>query len=241
MLQLERQQMILDYLENKTAASVKELAKVLYISEASIRRDITELESKGLVERTYGGVLLARYKNEVIPVELRDSESSAAKERIAMEAARLIQDGDTIIMDASTTVSRICHYMKGMKNVRVFTNNLRIFTLLQASDIEVYCTGGKFFPQRECFLGPYAEDFLHTVSADILFFSSQGISEDGDITDVDEQENSLRRVMIKQARKKIFLCDSSKFGVRRPFILCNREQVDRIISDKRLAFQDPAR
>ena len=135
MLQLERQQMILDYLENKTAASVKELAKVLYISEASIRRDITELESKGLVERTYGGVLLARYKNEVIPVELRDSESSAAKERIAMEAARLIQDGDTIIMDASTTVSRICHYMKGMKNVRVFTNNLRIFTLLQASDI----------------------------------------------------------------------------------------------------------
>lgn len=239
MLQLERQQIILKYLENKTAASVKELAKVLYISEASIRRDIAELESKGLVERTYGGVLLARYKNEVVPVELRNSESSAAKEKIAMEAAKLIQDGDTVIMDASTTVSRICHYMKGLKNVRVFTNNLRIFNLLHDTDIDAYCTGGLFFPQRECFLGSYAEEFIRSIRADILFFSSQGISEDGDITDVDERENSLRRVMMKHANRKIFLCDSSKFGVRRPFVLCNKDQVDQIICDKRLTFQAP--
>jgi len=102
MLQFERQQKILDYLETKPAATIKELAQTIYISEASIRRDIAQLESKGLVERTYGGVLLARYKNEVIPVELRDSESAAAKEKIAMEASKLIQDGDTIIMDAST-------------------------------------------------------------------------------------------------------------------------------------------
>ena len=241
MLQFERQEKILNYLETKPAATIKELAKAIYISEASIRRDIAQLENKGLVERTYGGVLLARYKNEVIPVELRESESADAKEKIAMEAAKLIQDGDTIIMDASTTVSRICHYMKGLKNVRVFTNNLRIFSLLQDTAINVYCTGGLFYPQRDCFLGPFAEEFIRTISADLLFFSSQGISEDGDITDVDERENSLRRVMMKQAQRKIFLCDSSKFGIRRPFILCNKEQVDEIICDKKLAFQMPAR
>lgn len=237
MLQFERQQKILDYLSKKPAATVRELAKAIYISEASIRRDIAQLENKGLVERTYGGVLLAKYKNEVIPVELRNQESSTAKERIAMEASKLIQDGDTVIMDASTTVSRICHYMNHLKNVRVFTNNLRIFHLLQNTGIDVYCTGGLFYPQRECFLGPYAEDFLRTVSADLLFFSSQGISKTGDITDVDERENSLRRVMMKQARKKIFLCDASKFGVQRPFILCSKDQVDRIISDQELTFQ----
>lgn len=238
MLQFERQQKILDYLETKPAATIKELAQTIYISEASIRRDIAQLESKGLVERTYGGVLLARYKNEVIPVELRDSESAAAKEKIAMEASKLIQDGDTIIMDASTTVSRICHYMKNLKNVRVFTNNLRIFSLLKETDIDVYCIGGLFFPQRECFLGPSSEEFLHSIRADILFFSSQGISEDGDITDVDERENSLRRVMMNQCKKKVFLCDSSKFGLRRPFILCHKDQIDQIISDKPLVFQE---
>lgn len=236
MLQYERQQKILAFLETHQNASVRELAAAVYASEASVRRDIASLESRGIVERVYGGVLLAKYKNEVVPVELRDSAHSGVKDRLAAEAAKRIRHGDTVMMDASTTVLRICRHMHGLRNVKVITNNLRVCTELADSDIQVYCTGGAYYGQRECFLGPCSERFLRTVTADVLFFSCQGISETGDITDVDEAEISLRRVMMEQAKRRIFLCDSSKIGVRRPFLLCTKDAVDEIISDVPLPF-----
>jgi len=240
MLQYERQQEILAYLELHQSARMRDLAAAVYASEASVRRDIAALEAQGIVERVYGGVLLAKYKNEVVPVELRDGAHSAAKDRLAAEAAKRIRHGDTVMMDASTTVLRICRHMHGLRNVKIITNNLRVCTELAGTDIQIYCTGGAYYGQRQCFLGPGAEQFLRGVTADILFFSSQGITETGEITDVDETEISLRRVMMRQSKKRIFLCDCSKIGIQRPFRLCGREDVDEIISDAAHLFKEAA-
>lgn len=231
MIQLERQQSIIDYLEKNRLATVKELAAAIYTSEASVRRAIAELEKSGYVEKVYGGVLLSKYKTSIIPARLRDSENSAAKDSIAKRAAELIKNGDTVLMDASTTVFRICRYIKDRKNLRIITNNLRIcgeFT--ESDDIEVYCTGGSFVPRNTCFLGSYAESFIGSVNADILFFSAQGLSSEGEITDVDEREVSMRKAMLARADKKIFLCDSSKLGVTKPFKICSKDDIDGIIS-----------
>jgi DeoR/GlpR family transcriptional regulator of sugar metabolism len=75
------------------------------------------------------------------------------------------------------------------------------------------------------------------ISADLFFFSSQGITEEGEITDVSEEETSLRRVMLSRAKRSIFLCDSSKIGIRRVFTLCTRHDVDRIICDTMLPWE----
>ncbi len=237
MLQYERQKNIIDYLKGAKSATVKELANTVYTSEASVRRDLAFLEKEGHIKRVYGGVMLASYANEVVPVELRDSANSKVKEEIAKKAATLIKNGDTVFMDASTTVFRICKYIKDKDNLKIITNNIRVAQELCGCDIKVYCTGGEFFEKRDCFLGPFAESFIEKVSADILFFSSQGISKTGVISDVDERENSLRAKMLKNAKQKVFLCDYSKFGIVRPFILCDKNDVDNIICEKEILFE----
>lgn len=231
MLQFERRQSILEYLKEHHSAKIAQLAAGIYTSEASVRRDLAVLESEGLVQRVYGGVVLAQFKNDVIPPELRESANSAAKEAIAEKAAELIHDGDTVLFDSSSTVRRICPHIKKRKNLKVITNNVRICRELQDTDITVYVTGGEYFKKRHCFLGPYAESFLRTVNADSAFFSCKGLSDSGFITDVSEDEISLRSVMLRQAENSYFLCDDSKLGVRCTFSLCHASQVTQVLSN----------
>ena len=239
MIRYERQQRILQYLEEKKSASIRELAQLLFTSEASVRRDVDTLESQGYLRKIYGGVLLSRYQNGVVPVNLRDSDHSSVKEKIAAGAAELIRDGDTVIMDASSTVRRIIKYIGHRRNVTIITNNHRIFSECTdtGAPIKLYCVGGVYSPENHAFAGPAAERFLQTVTADSLFFSSQGISEEGIISDASEEESSLRRMMIRRAKRQYFLCDSSKIGVERMFTLCHKDEITGILCDVPLPWE----
>ena len=234
MLQYERQQAIVSYLKQHHTSTVHALAKHLYTSEASIRRDIAALEAAGLVLRVYGGVVLPEHKNEVVPVELRESANSAAKEIIAEEAAKLIHDGDTVFFDSSSTVRRICKHIKNRKHLKVITNNVRICQELKDTDITVYCTGGEYYKKLDCFLGTYAERFLSSINATSVFFSCKGLSSEGALTDVSEKEIAIRQVMLAQAENKYLLCDSSKVGQKYAFTLCHSQELTRILCDKEL-------
>jgi len=234
MITYDRKKEILNYLSEKHFATVKELAKVVFTSESSIRRDVKELEKKGYVYQIYGGVVLEEYKNSVIPITLRDSSNSAAKEKIAKEAAKYVFDGATILMDGSSTVRRIIKYINQVKGVKIITNNQRIFEECNNPEIQLYCTGGLFLNQSNVFVGSSAENYISKINADILFFSSQALSDEGEISDVSEEETSLRSVMLSRTRKKIFLCDSSKLGMKKTFTLCSKDDVDVIICDKAL-------
>ena len=229
MLSFERQEQIISCLQAGGCMPVKALAAAIFVSEATIRRDVAELESRGLVRRVYGGVMLSSYKNEVVPVDIRDSANSAEKEQAARQAAALIGDNETVIFDSSSTVRRICKHIRGRKNLTVITNNLRVCNELKDTEVTVYCTGGVLKQRRECFMGSYAVEFLASVQADSVFFSCQGISEDGVISDSSEEEVALRRCMIARAKKQYFLCDSSKLGVSRTFSLCNAADLTAVI------------
>ncbi|MBQ7936438.1 MAG: DeoR/GlpR transcriptional regulator [Clostridia bacterium] len=234
MLKYERQQLLLNYLEQNPAATVKELAKSIYASEATVRRDLAALETAGLVQLVYGGVLLSKYKNEVVPAEVRESANSALKEKIAAQAATLIQDGDTVFFDSSSTVRRMCKHIKKRKKLKIITNNLRICHEFKDSEVTVYCTGGEFYKQRDCFLGPSAERFLRTIQADSLFFSCKGLSAEGVLTDASEEEVSMRLAMIEQSKKQYCLCDSTKLGVENAFVICRKEEITDLICDQPL-------
>lgn len=231
MLQYERQQSILEYLRQHRSTDIRTLAGVIYASEASIRRDIAVLESAGLVVRVYGGVTLPEHRNDVAPVELRESANNAAKEIIAQQAAALIGDNETVFFDDSSTVRRMCKHLKQRKGLRIVTNNLRVCQELKDTEIDVYCTGGEFFKRRDCFLGAYAERFLSTVYADSVFFSCKGLSHTGVLTDVSEAEISMRQMMLRQAKNKYLLCDSSKLGCTYAFTLCHADELTRILCD----------
>ena len=234
MLQYERQQAIMDYLKQHHTSTIHALAKHLYTSEASIRRDIASMEGSGLVVKVYGGVILPEHKNEVVPVELRDGANSAAKEIIAQEAAKCIHDGDTVFFDSSSTVRRICKHIKNRKHLKIITNNLRICQDLKDTDIAVYCTGGEYYKKLDCFLGPYAERFISSINANSLFFSCKGLSKQGILTDVSEAEIAIRQAMLTNADKSYLLCDSSKIGQKYAFTLCSARELTDILCDQPL-------
>lgn len=232
----ERQQEILNFLRQKHFSTIKELSQVVYSSESSVRRDIKTLEQNGYVTQIYGGVVLSDYKNSVVPLSIRDTANSTVKDALAEEASHHITDGATIIIDGSTTARRIIKHINKFRRLKIITNNHQIFNEYEGEH-EIYCTGGRFLKKSNIFVGHLAEEFVKNISADILFFSSQSISEEGEITDISEEETHLRKIMLKRARKKIFICDSSKIGLEKTFRLCSKDDVDVIICDKPLPWE----
>jgi DeoR/GlpR family transcriptional regulator of sugar metabolism len=232
MANLKRQEEILEYLSAKHFASIAELASALYTSQATVRRDIELLSAQGAVKSVYGGVVLAEYEKAPVPIFFRDKENSASKEEIAEQAASLIQNNSTVIFDSSSTVRRICRHIVTRKGLTVVTNNLRVCAELKDSDVQVICTGGTLVKGRECFVGHFSENFIRQINADQLFFSSQGMSVSGDITDSSEEEIALRRAMLGVSKERYFLCDHSKVGKDYPFILWNTADITAILTDK---------
>lgn len=237
MISYKRQHEILNYLTEKHFSTIKELAKIVWASESSVRRDIKKLEQEGYVNQIYGGVVLSEYSNSVVPVSLRDNSNSTVKDELAKKASGYIFDGATIILDGSSTTRRIVKFTDNLKNLKIISNNQRIFSECSNPNIKLYCTGGMFLPQSNIFVGAAAESFISSINADIMFFSSQAISNDGEISDVSEEETALRKVMLSRAKKKIFLCDSSKLGIKKTFSLCTKDDVDVIICDRTLPWE----
>lgn len=237
MIQYQRRQEILKLLGEEHSLKIKDIAKKIFASESSVRRDLEELEKEGYIHRVYGGAVLAEEKNDALPLKLRDSQNSSKKSLIAKKASDLIFDGAVIIMDSSSTVRRMAKYITRFKNLKIVTNSLNLLAELDEASYTIYCTGGKLNKNNNVFVGSSAIDFLHTVNADILFFSSQSLSVDGDITDSSEEETAIRKVMLKQAKKKVFLCDSTKIGDKKMFSLCHTDDIDVIICDTELPFE----
>ena len=123
MIILERREKILAILEKKRTATFRELADQLFISEASVRRDVEALEKAGQVRRIYGGVVLEKFHNAVVPLGFREGENSQIKEDLARRAADMVQDGDSIMLDASSTVRRMIKYLSGKRGLKIITNN----------------------------------------------------------------------------------------------------------------------
>lgn len=233
----ERQQRILNYLKQNKFATVKALSEVVYSSQSSVRRDLKALEQNGYIKQLYGSVVLSDYINTVVPVKLRESINVSIKDILAKEAAKQVFDGATLLLDGSSTVKRIMKYINHFKNLKVVTYNQQIFSEHTNPEIKLYCTGGRFDCQSNIFLGSTVENYISTINADLLFFSSQALSNDGIISDVSEEETALRKVMLSHAKKKIFLCDSSKLGLQKTFVLCDKNDVDLIICDKELPWK----
>lgn len=228
----ERGRKIIDILISSHFASIADLASAIYTSEATVRREISKLETLGAVKTVYGGVVIAEYEKAPVPISLRDKENSAEKEMLAERAAKLVRDNSTVILDSSSTVRRMCKHLSEKRGLTVITNNLRVIEALRGSAVRIILTGGTFVPERDCFVGHLAESFIGCLKADAVFLSSQGVSENGDITDSSEEEISMRKVMMSVSREKIFLADGSKIGREYPLVLANISEMNECIIGK---------
>lgn len=227
----KRQSEILALLEREKSISVQKLAKLLFVSESSVRRDLSALEEMGKIHRTFGGAVLIEAPEKEVSLVYRRSQNLRQKQRIAQKAVRHVRDGMMIFLDASSTVAQLIPLLKGFHDLTVITNSPQASLMLAELKIRNYSTGGKMLNNSLAYVGVDAARALENLRADILFFSCRGLSDDGLITDSMDEEAEIRRVMLKHAKKKVFLCDKSKFGRAYSYILCSLDDVDEVISE----------
>lgn len=224
---------LLNALSTDKIVKVEDLALMLSVSPSTVRRKLTELQSRGLLTRVRGGAQLNDEKNYFPKFSFRSHMNSFEKKKIALSAIKLIKNGDVIFLDGSTSSFFIAEYLSEFKNIKVFTNGIDTLSLLAKYGINGYSTGGQISEENPSVLiGHYADEMIKNVKADVSFFSAQAIGKDGEIYDCFEHENPLRLSMIKNSAKSVFLCDSTKFGRTAPFKLCSINDVDYIVSDK---------
>ena len=227
----ERHERILEILKESGSASVERLAQLLFVSPPTIRRDLAFLKEQNLIHRTFGGATLRNNTANEIPFEFRDSQDADSKEIIAKKAAEYLRDDAVIFLDASSTVYRLLPYISKFKNITVITNSPKVCLALAEQGIGSYCTGGTLLSKSKALVGESAKEFAKKFNADIFFFSSQGITEDGLITDASVVESEIRRAIMAQSRLNIFLCSSSKIGKKYAYTLANISEVDAVVSD----------
>lgn len=237
MLNREREQEILSILKTANGfVTVRQLCESLFASESSIRRDLKALETRGLVKRSYGGAVLESNYSNIVTFNHRTRQNISAKREIAQKAAGLIKDGDIVFLDQSSTAFYLAGELIDRSSLTVVTNNIEITMLLANSKIRLISSGGFLSNEnRNCLIGGDAQRTFENVFADIMFFSVKAISDDGLVTDCSREEIIVRETMLKNADKKVLLCDSSKFGMRAPFKQCELGDVDYLISEENSA------
>ncbi len=229
MISNERKNKILTIISQTGYIEVSKLARKLYTSESTIRRNLTELEKMGLVKRSYGKVTLANDTLNV-PLKLRSQKKHDEKRIIATKAAEHLEDNSVIFIDGSSTCLHMAPFLSQYKNLTVYTNGVELCTLLADSGVPVYSTGGRFIPRSLAFAGADAIRMAQNVQFDALFFSCAGFC-DGILSDYEESESQLRRELIKQAKRRYFLFDTSKIGKSFPYIICREKDVTQMITE----------
>ena len=160
------------------------------------------------------------------------SKNIEAKKVIAKKAAKLINDGNIIFLDQSSTSFYLASEIIYRNSLTVITNNIEILCLLSNSGIKVVSSGGFLSSEnRSCLIGPDAHSIFENTYGDIAFFSTKSLSDDGIISDCSREEVALRNSMLKNSAKKIFLCDSEKFGTSSAYKQCTLSDIDYLISE----------
>lgn len=141
MFDVERREEILNILKKCESISIKKLPERLFVSPPTVRRDLRELEERGMVLRTHGGVVLRRTAEVEVPLMFREDQNGVSKKIIAEKAAKFIKDGDVIFLDASSTAACMVPYLKKFNDLIVITNSPKTSLKLGEESIKNYCTG----------------------------------------------------------------------------------------------------
>jgi DeoR family transcriptional regulator of aga operon len=231
----ERLEKILALLEKEDRLVTKNLPEILNTTSVTIRKDIAILEQRGLLKRTHGGAIKPRKLFHGLALNEKEKLNLEEKIRIAKKAAKLISEGDTIILDSGSTTSFIAKEIKHMKGITVITNAINIVSILLNSDIDVILIGGLLLKETSTLVGPLADDVLRKISADKLFIGVDGIDFEVGLTTPNILEANTSRVMMEMSGEIILVVDASKFGRRSLGVISKVSEVNSIITTKKLS------
>jgi DeoR family transcriptional regulator of aga operon len=229
----ERRQHILSLIQNHGRVLVGELSQSLGISQITIRKDLEHLQSRGLVQRTHGGALRIQSSALFDPsLQEKQKQHSQEKHRIALAAAKMVEEGQCVMLDSGTTTTAIAHELRKFSQLTVITNAVNIAAELASTNLEVILVGGSLRKNSFSLVGPLAEDVLEEMHADILFLGVDGFDPEVGLTTPNFLESRVNRAMVRAARRVVAVCDSTKFKRRSLSRIVPPSAVHCVITDR---------
>lgn len=229
----ERHNKIIQFINAGQPVKVIDLSSLFAVSEATIRRDLQELEDLGLIRRTHGGAVSAQLGSEL---SFQDREVCLLNEKkaIAAAAASMIKDGETILLDAGTTTREIARALCG-KKITVATNSMNIATVFtEEPDIEVLLLGGVWRKSIHSLIGPLTNSMLKLFCFDKVFLAANGIDCALGATTQNIAEAETKRAMLHAGKTTILVADHSKFEKKAFAKICSLDEISLIITDSNI-------
>ena len=234
MLAAERRGLILEKLQDEKRVVVSELSELFEVSEETIRRDLDKLDKEGLASKSYGGAVLVENNNTDMPFNVRKKRNMQGKRIMAEISSKLIDDGDHIIVDPSTTAVSIVKALRDKKRLTIVTNSIEVLVeLADASGWDVISTGGTLRENYLALVGPRALEGINSFNADKVILSCKGIDMEKGITDANEMFSQVKRAMLHSAKQKILAVDSTKFEQVAFSQICEVTDLDMVVTDIR--------
>ena len=227
LLPAQRRQEILRAVRNGTA-HVSELAESFGVSEMTVRRDLGALARDGKLERVHGGAVEAGGEPGFSQIEVERFE---IKDRLGAAAARMVQDGMTVMVDIGTSTLQFARHLHGKKITVVTTNLAVVEELVPDPDIELVLPGGIVRRNYRSLVGVLAEDSLRQIKSDILFLGTSGVDVELGVWDTTMVEVPIKRLMIAGAEEVVLLADTAKFAMPGMVRVCGPESIDHIVTD----------
>ncbi len=229
----ERRQEIVEVVRKVGKISVAELSERFDTSEVTIRQDLQELHEQGFLLRTRGGALSANKMPE-FSFDVRQQQNAAQKARIGKAAAAMVNDGDTIFLDASTTAHAIIPHLKKFSELTVVTNSLKVaLAFLDTPQIQVTLPGGHLRRESISLVGLTSDSPMPSINIQTGFFGARGITLEEGLTDVNLNEVALKRRILESCRQVVAMIDAQKWGRVAAYTFAKLPQIDTVISDKK--------
>jgi DeoR/GlpR family transcriptional regulator of sugar metabolism len=210
------------------ATHVSELAESFGVSEMTVRRDLRALAREGKLERVRGGAVNASTER---PFAETAVERFDAKDRIGAAAARLVEDGQTVMIDIGTTTLQVAHHLHG-RAITVVTTSLAVYEeLVDDPAIELILPGGVVRRNYRSLVGVLAEDSLRQLKADILFLGTSAVDVELGVWDSTMVEVPIKRAMIEAAEAVALVADAEKFAMAGLVRVCEATEIDNVVTD----------
>jgi DeoR family transcriptional regulator, aga operon transcriptional repressor len=230
----ERRSRINEIIETRDRATVQELAARFGVSAVTIRSDLDALARAGGVVRSHGGALRREEETEDLPILVKQTLHQPEKVRIAQAAARLIREGETIILDSGTTTAAIAARIAGLRlrSLTVITNALNVASILSPlPNVRLIMIGGLLRQVSSSLVGPQAEQVLRALHADRLFLGVDSLDPEIGLMTPDILEAQLNALMIEVSHEVVAVADASKFGRRSVSVIAGVERLHKLITD----------
>ena len=227
----QRRQRIRSIVEARRAARLEDLSVALGVSQATVRRDLDELEAEGRVRRVHGGVVAVDERQGEPHFEVKAAEAADEKDRIAARAVAMLAPDDTVYLDSGSTVLAAARLLHGWDRLTVVTNSLPAIVELAGRGPRLIVVGGEYRATSQALVGPLSQFLLENVHVNRAFIGSYAVSLGDGLTTTDPAEAFTKKLALERATQVVLLADSRKLGGRSFVHAGGLESVDVLVTD----------